>query len=128
MDYSELSKDTLTPPNKSPEPTAVGRFSSAFAVHAASRRWFSFLRWAKMTPDFMKRGLLIAWIAVALFGLALVGWAFWFQCRGGSYLAIPEIVGFVGIYVAFQGIANVRRITKEDAPQINTPNTSLEPL
>src|SRR5665647_522079 len=31
-------------PNKSPEPTAVGRFSSAFAVHVASRRWLSFLR------------------------------------------------------------------------------------
>ena len=28
----------------SPEPTAVGRFSSAFAVHVASRRWLSFLR------------------------------------------------------------------------------------
>jgi hypothetical protein len=31
-------------PNKSPEPTAVGPFSSAFAVHVASRRWLSFLR------------------------------------------------------------------------------------
>ena len=31
-------------PNKSPEPTAVGRFSSAFAVHVAVRRWLSFLR------------------------------------------------------------------------------------
>jgi hypothetical protein len=43
-------------PNKSPEPTAVGAFSSAIAsvkprgatplygVHAASRRWLSFLR------------------------------------------------------------------------------------
>ena len=69
-----------------------------------------------MTSDSMKRGLLIAWNAVALFGLALVGWAFWFQCRAGSYLAIPEIVGFVGIYVAFQGIANARRITKKTPP------------
>ena len=34
---------TMTP-NKSPEPTAVGAFSSAFAVHVASRRWLSFLR------------------------------------------------------------------------------------
>jgi hypothetical protein len=38
-------------PNKSPEPTAVGRFSSAFAVHVASRRWLSFLRSAaKVQP------------------------------------------------------------------------------
>jgi hypothetical protein len=34
----------ISPPNKSPEPTAVGPFSSAFAVHVASRRWLSFLR------------------------------------------------------------------------------------
>jgi hypothetical protein len=32
------------PPNKSPEPTAVGAVRYAVAVHAASRRWFSFLR------------------------------------------------------------------------------------
>ena len=31
-------------PNKSPEPTAVGAGSSAVAVHAASRRWLSFIR------------------------------------------------------------------------------------
>ena len=31
-------------PNKSPEPTAAAAFSSAVAVHAASRRWLSFLR------------------------------------------------------------------------------------
>jgi hypothetical protein len=31
-------------PNKSPEPTAVGAASSAVAVHAANRRWLSFLR------------------------------------------------------------------------------------
>ena len=30
-------------PNKSPEPTAVGAVRSAIAVHAASRRWLSFL-------------------------------------------------------------------------------------
>jgi hypothetical protein len=36
-------KDKLMP-NKSPEPTAVGAVSSAVAVHAASRRWLSFLR------------------------------------------------------------------------------------
>ncbi len=34
----------MTKFNKSPEPTAVGRFSSAVAVHVASRRWLSFLR------------------------------------------------------------------------------------
>ena len=32
------------PPNKSPEPTAVGTDSSAVAVHVASRRWLSFFR------------------------------------------------------------------------------------
>jgi hypothetical protein len=31
-------------PNKSPEPTAVGAFRSAIAVHVAGRRWLSFLR------------------------------------------------------------------------------------
>jgi hypothetical protein len=35
---------TKLPPNKSPEPTAVGACSSAVAVHAMSRRWLSFLR------------------------------------------------------------------------------------
>jgi hypothetical protein len=35
---------TNMPPNKSPEPTAVGPFSSAFAVHVVGRRWLSFLR------------------------------------------------------------------------------------
>ena len=64
----------------------------------------------------MKRGLLIAWIAVALFGLALVGWALWFQSRAGSFLAIPEIVGFVGLYITYQGIAQTRRITKQTPP------------
>ena len=38
MDFTSLL------PNKSPEPTAVGRFSSAVAVHVTSRRWLSFLR------------------------------------------------------------------------------------
>ena len=38
MDFTSLM------PNKSPEPTAVGTVSSAFAVHAASRRWLSFFR------------------------------------------------------------------------------------
>ena len=33
----------MTPPNKSPEPTAVGAGSSAVAVHVASRRWLSLL-------------------------------------------------------------------------------------
>jgi hypothetical protein len=32
------------PPNKSPEPTAVGACRSAAAVHVASRRWLSFFR------------------------------------------------------------------------------------
>ena len=31
-------------PNNTPEPTAVGAFGSAVAVHAASRRWLSFFR------------------------------------------------------------------------------------
>src|ERR1039458_9071644 len=34
----------ITPPNKSPEPTAVGAGRSAVAVHVASRRWLSFFR------------------------------------------------------------------------------------
>jgi hypothetical protein len=38
MDFTSLM------PNKSLEPTAVGRFSSAFAVHVVGRRWLSFLR------------------------------------------------------------------------------------
>ena len=38
MDFTSLM------PNKSPEPTAVGAFCSAIAVHAASRRWLSFFR------------------------------------------------------------------------------------
>ena len=38
MDFTSLM------PNKSPEPTAVGAGRSAIAVHAASRRWLSFLR------------------------------------------------------------------------------------
>ena len=33
-----------SPPNKSPEPTAVGACSSAVAVHAVSRWWLSFFR------------------------------------------------------------------------------------
>jgi hypothetical protein len=32
----------MTTFNKSPEPTAVGAGGSAFAVHAASRRWLSY--------------------------------------------------------------------------------------
>ena len=48
LDFADL----LTPPNKSPEPTAVlstvafakadGAVRSAVAVHVASRRWLSF--------------------------------------------------------------------------------------
>ena len=38
--FTEMSQQ----PNKSPEPTAVGAFRSAVAVHAASRRWLSFFR------------------------------------------------------------------------------------
>ncbi len=59
----------------------------------------------------------MAWIAVALFGLVLVGWAFWFQSRAGSYLAIPEIIGVIGVYIAFQGIASVRRITRKKSQE-----------
>jgi len=39
----------LLPPNKTLEPTTVGAVSSAIAVHAASRRWLSFLRWASFS-------------------------------------------------------------------------------
>src|SRR5674476_1368558 len=39
---------TTTWPNKSPEPTAVGPCSSAFAVHVVGRRWLSFLREASL--------------------------------------------------------------------------------
>jgi hypothetical protein len=35
---------TISWPNKTLEPTAVGAVSSAIAVHAASRRWLSFFR------------------------------------------------------------------------------------
>jgi hypothetical protein len=35
---------TISWPNKTLEPTADGVFSSAIAVHAASRRWLSFFR------------------------------------------------------------------------------------
>ena len=37
----------MIPPNKSPEPTAVGAGRSAIAVHLASRRWLSFLRYRR---------------------------------------------------------------------------------
>jgi len=40
----KISESLTVPPNKSPEPTAVGACSSAIAVHVASRRWLSFLR------------------------------------------------------------------------------------
>jgi hypothetical protein len=40
----QIESFTMMLPNKSPEPTAVGAVSSAVAVHAASRRWLSFLR------------------------------------------------------------------------------------
>jgi ATP-dependent Clp protease protease subunit len=39
-----IDKSKTEPPNKSPEPTAVGAVSSAVAVHVASRRWLSFFR------------------------------------------------------------------------------------
>ena len=72
---------------------------------------------SKMRPDSIKRGMLIAWMAGVLLGLFLVGWAVWFYCRaGGSYLAIPEIVGIVGIWIAFQGTANLRRLTRKTPP------------
>ena len=41
----------MTWPNKSPEPTAVGHRRSAVAVHAASRRWLSFLRSTTLDDD-----------------------------------------------------------------------------
>lgn len=60
----------------------------------------------------MKQGLLITWIGVSLLGLFLVASAIWFQYRAGSYLAIPEIAGGVGLYIAFHGITVVRRLLK----------------
>ncbi len=39
-----ICQTSRLPPNKSPEPTAVGAGSSAIAVHATSRRWLSFFR------------------------------------------------------------------------------------
>ena len=46
MVFMEIFGDDMTLwPNKSPEPTAVGACRSAVAVHVASRRWLSFLRW-----------------------------------------------------------------------------------
>src|ERR1017187_10320556 len=41
--FSFIERDDM-PPNKSPEPTAVGACSSAVAVHVANRRWLSFFR------------------------------------------------------------------------------------
>jgi hypothetical protein len=40
--YSDVCLSLM--PNQSPEPTAVGAFCSAVAVHAVSRRWLSFFR------------------------------------------------------------------------------------
>jgi hypothetical protein len=37
-------------PNKAPEPTADGRFSSAVAVYVASRRWLSFFPFDEVRP------------------------------------------------------------------------------
>ncbi len=42
--FKIYSKGHMTPPNKSPEPTAVGAVSSAVAVRVAGRRWLSFFR------------------------------------------------------------------------------------
>ena len=42
--HSQTSGENMTPPNQSPEPTAVGAGRSAVAVHVASRRWLSFFR------------------------------------------------------------------------------------
>jgi hypothetical protein len=39
--FKRPKADTTPPPNQSPEPTAV---TAAVAIHAASRRWLSFLR------------------------------------------------------------------------------------
>jgi hypothetical protein len=80
------------------------------------RKLFWHIR-STMRPDTIKRGILIVWIAVALLGSCLVGWAYWFYRHGGSYLAVPEIVGFVGVYVAYQGMANVRQITRKTPPR-----------
>jgi hypothetical protein len=47
-------------PNKPPEPTAVGACSSAVAVHVASRRWLSFLRWGHTTLMTFRTTLMLA--------------------------------------------------------------------
>gem|GEM_PF-2285623 len=43
---SRLQLSKTMPSNKSPEPTPIGRRSSACAVHIFSWAWFSFHRWA----------------------------------------------------------------------------------
>jgi hypothetical protein len=42
--FPSMSLSFTHRPNQSPEPTAVGAYRSAVAVHAASRRWLSFFR------------------------------------------------------------------------------------
>ncbi len=85
-------------------------------VHVCRKLFWPFL--STMRPDSIKRGMLIAWIAVALLGLCLVSCAVWFYVRAGrSYFAIPEIVGIVGIWIASQGTVNVRRLTKKTPPR-----------
>jgi hypothetical protein len=39
--FSHSFVSVVHPPNKTPEPTAVGAVRSAIAVHVASRRWLS---------------------------------------------------------------------------------------
>ena len=72
---------------------------------------------SRMSPQARKRGQLTAWGAVTLIGLVLVGCAFVFYARaGGSYMAIPQIIGIAGIWTTSQGIANVRRLAKPTTP------------
>jgi MFS superfamily sulfate permease-like transporter len=71
---------------------------------------------AKRYPSSIKAGILIGWSAVALFGLGFVGLAFEVHHQMRGDLVIPGIVGTFGIWVAFQGIANVWRLAKKLPP------------
>jgi len=57
-------------PNQSPEPTAVGACRSAIAVHAASRRWFSFFRLATFAHFYEDITRSFVWLQFGLFSPA----------------------------------------------------------
>ncbi len=41
--------DYMMPPNKSPEPSAVGAVSCTVVVYVTSRLWLGFLLWAPLS-------------------------------------------------------------------------------